>query len=134
LKHHWKKNIPTENTLGDSHGCIRGTTAGVLIGDRALQQRQISKYIYDLAGNWKQMTGLPFVFAAWIANKKLPADFVELFDKKNSEGVNDIEAVLKTTTCSYYDLHTYYTMNISYKLDAEKMRGMHRFLELMQQL
>ena len=133
LKHHWKKDITTEKAEENSNENIRGTTAGVLIGDRALQQRHISKYIYDLAGNWEQMTGLPFVFAAWIANKELPEDFVQLFNKKNAEGVNDIEAVLKTTHCSYYDLHYYYKKNISYKLDAEKIKGMNLFLDLMKQ-
>jgi chorismate dehydratase len=134
LKHHWKKNIVTENSKEGSKPDIGGTTAGVLIGDRALQQRQISKYIYDLAGNWKQMTGLPFVFAAWIANKKLPEDFVRLFNNRSAEGVNDIEAVLKTTNCSYYDLRKYYTENISFRLDAEKIKGMNLFLNMSQQL
>ena len=124
----------TEKSEENSNDNIKGTTAGVLIGDRALQQRQISKYIYDLAGNWKQMTGLPFVFAAWIANKELPEGFVQLFNKRNSEGVNDIEAVLKTTHCPYYDLRYYYKKNISYKLDAEKIKGMNLFLDLMQKL
>jgi len=134
LKHHWKKNILTESSKESSKVDIVGTTAGVLIGDRALQQRQISKYMYDLAGNWKQMTDLPFVFAAWIANKKLPEDFVHLFNDRNAEGVNDIDAVLKTTSCSYYDLRKYYTENISFRLDAEKIKGMNLFLNMAQQL
>ena len=134
MKHYWKKDIPTENMQENSGTRIEGTTAGVLIGDRALQQRQISKYIYDLAGHWKQATGLPFVFAAWIANKKLPEDFLQLFNRKTGEGVNDIGAVLKRTQCSYYDLSKYYTQNISYRLDAEKIKGMNLFLSLMQQL
>jgi len=134
LKYHWKKNIALEDEQQDFAERIRGTTAGVLIGDRALQQRKISKHLYDLAGNWKQMTGLPFVFAAWIANKKLPEDFLFLFNQKNSEGVNNIEAVLKNNECSFYDLRTYYTKNISYKLTAEKFKGMNLFLDLMGQL
>ena len=80
------------------------------------------------------MTGLPFIFAAWIANKKLPADFVQLFNEKNAEGVSDIDAVLKTTHSSYYDLREYYCKNISYKLDDAKIKGMNLFLTLMQQL
>jgi len=134
LKHHWKKNIVAQHAQENSEENIQGTTAGVLIGDRALQQRQISKYIYDLAGNWKQMTGLPFVFAAWIANKKLPENFIHLFNKKNAEGVNNIDAVLKTTNCSYYDLRRYYTKNISYHLDDEKIKGMNLFHSLMLKL
>ena len=134
LKHYWKKNVVLEDAQEDFSKQINGTTAAVLIGDRALQQRKKSKYIYDLAGEWKNFTGLPFVFAAWIANKKLPQDFIELFNKKNAEGVNNIDAVLKETTCSYYDLKTYYTMNISYDLTDEKKKGLRLFLDLLKNL
>jgi len=134
LKNHWKKDIVLEDAKPDFINEIKGTTAAVLIGDRALQQRKKSKYIYDLAGEWKAFSGLPFVFAAWISNKKLSADFIELFNKKNAEGVNNIDAVLQTVHCDFYDLKTYYTENISYKLTEEKLKGMNLFLELLQKL
>jgi chorismate dehydratase len=134
LKNHWKKNIVLEDAKQNFTEEIKEKVAGVLIGDRALQQRRKSKYIYDLAGEWKAMTALPFVFAAWISNKKLPEEFIKLFNQKNGEGVNNINAVLKKNECSYYDLQMYYTKNISYMLTAEKLKGMNLFLELMQQL
>ena len=52
---------------------IKGTTAGLVIGDRALEQRKISTFIYDLGSEWRAITGLPFVFAAWVSTKPLPA-------------------------------------------------------------
>jgi chorismate dehydratase len=134
LKNHWKKNVVFEDAQNDFSKEIQNNTAAVLIGDRALQQRKISKYIYDLAGEWKTMTGLPFVFAAWIANKKLPEDFVALFNKKNAEGINNIDTVIKQTECSFYDLNIYFKQNISYILNEEKLRGMKLFLELIEQL
>ncbi len=44
------------------------TDAFVVIGDRALAFRQAApwEYCYDLGSLWKEKTGLPFVFAAWI--------------------------------------------------------------------
>jgi chorismate dehydratase len=134
LKNYWKKDIVLEDAKPDFINEIKGTTAAVLIGDRALRQRKKSKYIYDLAGEWKAFTGLPFVFAAWISNKKLPENFIQLFSEQNAEGVNNIDAVLQTVHCDFYDLKTYYTKNISYQLTAEKLKGMHLFLELLQQL
>jgi len=134
LKHYWKKQIVLEDVQQDFSEKIKGATAGVLIGDRALKQRKRSKYIYDLGGEWKNFTGLPFVFAAWISNKQLPEDFIHLFNEKNSEGLKAIDAVIKENEFAEYDLHTYYTQNISYTLTAEKLKGMHLFLELMQQL
>jgi chorismate dehydratase len=133
LKNFWKKDVVLEDAQQDFAEQIKGTTAGVLIGDRALKQRKKSKYIYDLAGKWKTFAGLPFVFAAWISNKKLPEDFIESFNQKNSEGVNNIETVIKENECDFYDLKTYYTKNISYNLNEEKRKGLRLFLDLLQQ-
>ena len=58
---------------------IKGTTAGLVIGDRAFGQRKISTFIYDLASEWRSITGLPFVFAAWISNKPMTDEFVQKF-------------------------------------------------------
>lgn len=45
--------------------------ANVCIGDRALRARA-SLETYDLAGEWKRMTGLPFVFAVWVVRRSCP--------------------------------------------------------------
>src|SRR5437773_8401938 len=65
---------------------ITGTTAGLVIGDRAFEQRKISTFIYDLASEWRSITGLPFVFAIWISNKPLLPDFIERFNQANANG------------------------------------------------
>jgi chorismate dehydratase len=33
---------------------IQGTSAGLVIGDRAFEQRKISTFIYDLGSEWKK--------------------------------------------------------------------------------
>ena len=67
LKEYWKLSPILEDATADFRSNINGTTAGVVIGDRALEQRKISAYTYDLGSAWKAHTGLPFVFAAWVA-------------------------------------------------------------------
>lgn len=132
LKHHWRKDVRLEDAREDFRSQVKGSTAGVIIGDRALEQRTISPYVYDLAIAWKEMTGLPFVFAAWIANKELPADFIKQFNEANGLGLKNIDAVIAENDFKPYDLHTYYTQNISYILTEEKKKGMGKFLELLQ--
>lgn len=134
LKNFWKKEVVLEDVQEDFSHRIQGTTAGVLIGDRALRQRDASTYIYDLAAEWKAYTRLPFVFAAWIANKKLLPEFITLFNAKNAEGLHNLEEVIRENETDYYNLYTYYTHNISYTLTAEKLKGMQLFLNLMQEL
>ncbi len=134
LKHYWKINPVLQDAKADFRNHIQGTTAGVVIGDRALEQRQQSKYIYDLAGTWKAFTGLPFVFAAWIANKKLPDNFCELFNGANSIGLQHINEVIAENPFEIYSLKTYYTQNISYSLTDEKRKGLQLFLELLRNM
>ncbi len=129
LRDYWKINPVPEDAKEDYITDIKGTIAGVVIGDRALVQRKISPYIYDLAGAWKAMTGLPFVFAAWIANKRLPEQFISLFNEANGEGLNNIDKVIAANESAAYDLDIYYRNNISYSLDGDKKKGMEKFLD-----
>ena len=107
---------------------IRGTTAGLVIGDRALEQRKISTFIYDLGAEWRFVTGLPFVFAAWVSNKKLPDDFIAQFNIANGEGLKHIDEIVAENPSAIYDLKKYYTFHISYLLDQRKKKGMELFL------
>lgn len=132
MKGYWNINPSIENTNNEFGERITGTTAAIMIGDRALMQRSISKYVYDLAGNWKSFTGLPFVFAAWVANKKIDPAFIFLFNECNKFGIENIDEVIKQENFPLYNLHTYYTKNISYLLDDEKKKGMDLFLKMME--
>lgn len=130
LREYWKKEVELIDATGeDFRNEIKGTTAGVVIGDRALQQRLQSKYIYDLGEAWKLHTGLPFVFAAWIANKELPKEFVKNFDEANALGLQHLNEVIAENAFTVFDLKKYYTECISYKLTKQKIKGMELFLE-----
>jgi chorismate dehydratase len=107
---------------------IAGTTAGLVIGDRALEQRKKSTFIYDLGSEWRAITGLPFVFAAWVSLRPLSDDFIRDFDQANSLGLNYIDDIVQDINYPIYDLRKYYKLHLSYQLDARKREGMTRFL------
>ncbi len=130
LKKYWKIDPVLIDTSNGYQQNIRDITAGLVIGDRALLQRSQSTYIFDLAEAWQQMTGLPFVFAAWIANKKLPADFVTSFNQTTSQGLEHISEIVKSVNFPQYDMQYYYTNNIDYRLDEKKKTALKLFLEL----
>lgn len=109
---------------------IKGTTAGLVIGDRAFEQRRKSTFIYDLGSEWKAITGLPFVFAVWVSKKKLPEEFVRIFDTANAFGLDFIDTIVAESNYSLYELKKYYKLHLSYHLDDQKRKGMARFLEL----
>jgi len=110
---------------------VTGRRAALIIGDRALEKRNQYPYIYDLGSAWKEMTGLPFVFAVWVANKKLPADFLSIFNQTIENGFSELEDVIQGFDYPHYDIRTYYTQNIQYKLNNEMRKGMNLFLSLL---
>ena len=130
LENHWKRKVEYKPASEYYIEYINGTAAGVIIGDRALKQLSNFEYVYDLSAAWKAYTGLDFIFAAWVANKELPADFTDRFNKANAIGLDHLDEIVMVNPFPYYDLHTYYTENIKYYLDAEKKKGLARFLEL----
>lgn len=131
IEKYWKLPVVFEEATENFREEIKGTTAAVVIGDRAFEQRKISKYKYDLAQNWIAFTGLPFVFAAWVANKTLPDSFIEAFNKANKKGLQHIDRVVAENVSPYYDLKKYYTDNISYELTDEKRKGLEKFLSFL---
>jgi chorismate dehydratase len=134
LRFYWQRAPTFLNTHEDYRSSIRGTTAGLVIGDRALEQRRVSPHIYDLGAAWKAFTGLPFVFAAWISNRPLGDTFIRLFDEANGVGLAHLDEVLYESSYDIYDLRTYYTRNISYLLTEEKRKGLDLFLRYMGEL
>jgi len=108
---------------------IKGTTAGLVIGDRAFEQRKISNFIYDLGSEWKAITGLPFVFAAWISTKEIPYSFIKLFNEANAFGLRHIEEIVSKENFTFFDLKKYFTLHLSYQLDENKQKGLMYFLE-----
>jgi chorismate dehydratase len=131
LSQFWEKEVEFISATEGYIAQISGTTAGVIIGDRALENLSKYPYVYDLGLAWKQHTGLPFVFAAWVANQPIPAEFMAAFDAANGYGVARLEEVISLIPANeqVYDLHKYYTENISYVYDEEMKQGLERFLE-----
>ena len=133
LKNYWKQDVLLLEAPSNFMDLIDGSTAAVIIGDRALEKYNSYAYRYDLAEAWINYTGKPFVFAIWVSNKPLDAVFIKYFNEANKLGIENIDTVVEqlTRTNNTYDLHTYFTKNISYTLDAAKKEGMAQFLSLL---
>jgi len=110
----------------------------VLIGDQCFEFENSFRYKIDLAREWKEFSGLPFVFACWTANKVLDNEFIKDFNEALQLGVNNIDAVVekfgKTGIIKGEILSTYLVENIDYNFNDEKKAGLKLFLELMGKL
>lgn len=112
---------------------IEGTTAGLVIGDRAVGLEQKHPYVYDLGNAWKDLTGLPFVFAAWVSTQPLEPRFLERFNRALEAGIHDIPQLkyLLPSPHPDFSVEDYFLHNISYELDQPKRRALSLFLEKM---
>ncbi len=129
LNEYWKIDPLIEMTSDDYTRKIKGTTAGLVIGDKAFAQRKISLYIFDLGMEWKKYTSLPFVFAAWVSNRKKEESFIDSFNDANEMGLQNIDKIVAENPFQLFDLKAYFTSYINYSFDKSKEKAMALFLQ-----
>jgi chorismate dehydratase len=114
---------------------IGADEAVVLIGDQCFEMASNYDFGMDLAEEWKNYTGLPFVFACWAANRELDHKFVSGFNSALKLGVENIHSVAEyfgqSGVIGQKELEDYLKINIDYPLDDRKRQGMNLFLELL---
>lgn len=131
-KQYWKITPTFENANVGFENNIGGTTAGVIIGDRTFDLTNTYKYQYDLAEEWNTFTQLPFAFACWVSNKKMPLEFILKLNAALRLGVENIDKSLSLSTnktISKEKLENYLTNDISYNLDEDKRKSIQLFLK-----
>jgi len=133
----WKISPEWIKAEADYENNAGGTTAAVIIGDRTFGLGNKYKYTYDLAEEWQKFTQLPFVFACWVANKKLPETFLASFNKALQLGldsrpqlIEEIKAGNKYNT----DIAVYLNKSISYSLTDAKKQALELFLSYLKKL
>ena len=114
---------------------LESNDAALMIGDPAMLIDRSALHVYDLAEEWRNHTGLPFVFAFWAIredSKVWPGDVN--FIKGKHEGlahINDIaEEYSRSLGLSRDDLVSYLTENISYDLEEASLRGLRLYFDL----
>ncbi len=133
-KHFWNIQPLWENAGPDFISQIEEKTAAVVIGDRTFALKGKYKFAYDLAEQWKLFTGLPFVFACWVANKELDKSFLQQFSNALKFGIENKSIVIKQLEEKHIeglDAAHYLTKNISFELDSEKRKAMDLFFSFL---
>lgn len=136
-KEYWKQSFNYQPSEPNSNSKIIGTTAAVVIGDRTIPMFEQYEYVYDLGEIWQKMTGLPFVFAAWVSSNSLNQNFIEEFHHACELGMNSIDQIIQDASeinTAYFNLETYYKKYISYPLDELKRQGLDLFLQKVAEL
>jgi len=114
---------------------IRGRQGGLIIGDRAFLYRQQFPYVYDLALEWQEWTGLPFVFAFWAVRPGcLREDSARAFYRSLDAGLGHIPEIAREWAQLYGGqqsvYESYLTSAILYRLGSKEYEGLQRFFTL----
>jgi len=79
-------------------GQAAADVAKLLIGDKVVSQepaRSLMPYQLDLGGAWKDLTGLPFVFAAWMARDGVElGDLPGVLERAKVEGLAHVDQII----------------------------------------
>ncbi len=123
---------------------LRTNDAALIIGDPAMLIDRSALHVYDLAEEWRQHTGLPFVFAFWAIrsdSKAWPGEMgssgkVDFLAAKR-EGLEHLDELAglysEKLGLERDDLFRYLTQSISYDLDGDSLQGLDLYYDLASQ-
>lgn len=130
MRDHFRISGPVEYSL-----CAPGADAYVCIGDRALCAAPATE-TYDLAGEWKKMTGLPFVFAVWAVRRSCPdvAQIVQILHQARERGRRSLVELARLSAqrlgLPESRCYEYLAERLHYDIGPAEHRGMSLFRKL----
>ena len=129
----------------DYQKALETTGCALVIGDNALLLSEAGvpqgNHLYDLSSLWKEATGLPFVFAVWVANRAWAQTHPEQLAAVNralcesrerffadhnlmQRGLSDAAGRCKI---SEDRIRRYYTQCLNYRLDTQHRHSLEQF-------
>ena len=108
--------------------------AVLLIGDRAMHPPAgIYEEIWDLGERWCQWTGLPFVFALWVARAEIAESrlLTQALEASRDEGLERLGEIAQREAgphgLTVPDLKRYFGQNLHFTLGAREAAGLDLF-------
>lgn len=129
----WNINPDWMNVKIENYLDFPQADAFVVIGDKAFEMSSHFSYQYDLAAEWYNYTGLPFVFAVWVSRPQVSPNFIEKLNSALHFGVNNIADVVKYFSNQFngnFDLENYLSQCIDYRFDELKKESLKKFQNL----
>lgn len=116
----------------DLDSMLKKADAALIIGDKALHFQVEHPHYFDLAEEWNDLTGLPFVFAFWagheFALKDKDVEAVQKSYELGKQHINEIAAEYAKTHSQSADYYaSYLTDNISFGFGEDEKAGLDEF-------
>jgi chorismate dehydratase len=130
-----RRALPLGRSVADTDA-----DAILLIGDRAMHApAEQFDTVWDLGEEWLNWTGLPFVFAAWVARSGTASDrIINRLGEARDRGVSRIPAIARREAAklgiSAAGAESYLKDNLRFRLASAERSGLRLFHELVVQL
>jgi chorismate dehydratase len=111
---------------------LEDADAALVIGDPALKVDRERYLVFDLAAEWKALTGLPFVFAVWAVRPEVEfPDLAFYFKSSLRYGMSSLDIVVREAAAELNldtaDVRSYLTENLTFFLRQEEIEGLEEF-------
>jgi chorismate dehydratase len=110
--------------------------AVLVIGDRAMNpERYRSDFFldWDLGEQWYQQTGLPFVFAMWVARGSFfdETQMIEILQSSRDAGCRNVEEIIAKYASSYgltdHACREYLTKFLRFQIGSDELSGLDEY-------
>jgi len=104
----------------------------LVIGDRAMSL-DLSDYCesWDLGEEWLRETGLPFVFAMWVARAKVPHEISVALEQARDSGLANLDEIVATEAPKYglsaASCEEYFRSHLHFYLGKRELAGLKLF-------
>ena len=116
----------------DPERMLSEADAALIIGDPALRVDRERYRIIDLAEEWHELTGLPFVFAVWAVRPEVDIPDLPFYFKSSLRyGLSSLDTLVRESAAELNldssEVRSYLTDNLSFFLRNEEIEGLEEF-------
>ena len=132
-------NVDEVSLEGPDAGC----GGQLIIGDDALRQiydGAEARHVYDLSLEWKRLTGLPFVFARWVARSEIGQESIAALEYELTasyeEGMRKIDEIATSWPIDGMPSNHIvdYIRGFTYRLGPREVEAIDKFASLLAKL
>jgi chorismate dehydratase len=126
LRERWGLSPEYVHERPDPERMLAEADAALVIGDPALRVDRERYLITDLAAEWKELTGLPFVFAVWAVRPEVEIPDLPFYFKSSLRyGLSSLDTLVREAAAEMgldtSEVRAYLTENLSFFLQKEEM-------------
>ena len=116
----------------DPERMLSEADAALVIGDPALKVDRDRYLITDLAAEWHELTGLPFVFAVWAVRPEVEIPDLPFYFKSSLRyGLSSLDTLVRESAAEMNldtsEVRSYLTDNLAFFLRDEEIAGLEEF-------